>query len=211
VNAALTMKRPIIWLVMWTAVWPVLTQGSDERPVMKEPQANLLNCIEALARGNVAAARVNVAYDAAQKRVSIFAVSFGNKTAHFKERGYQVAIIYNTNVAAEAKVGVGSYQFQHNNQVLAFAAAEFAAGRKAFGRRLIGFLAKAQPDLFWSSPTHALMTIEEIQAGLGRDDATVRDFLADQRDTWAETLSAYGPSEKRSRVRAKKGPNQNGP
>jgi hypothetical protein len=107
-------------------------------------------------------------------------------------------------VAVEAKAGAGSYQYQHNAQVMALAAAEYASGRKALGRRLVGLLAKAQPRLFWSSPTHPGMTVEKILAGLEKDDGTVQEFLADQGEWWAETVNLYGPARSSPRLNNKR-------
>jgi hypothetical protein len=203
---AANMSRHTIVTVLCIAVSAMLVQAENERPIMRESQTNLVNCIESIARGNVAVARVSVAHDAAQKRVRVFAVAFGGKTGTFKVSRYNVEIIYNVNIAMEAKVGVVSYQYQHNCQVLEFAAAQFAAGKKALGRRLVRFLAKAQPDLFWSDPAHPAMTIEKILAGLERDDKSVEAFLKDEMESWAETVKIYGPSQSSSRAAEKRQP-----
>jgi hypothetical protein len=195
------MSRHSIGTVLCIVISALLAQAEDARPIMKEPRTNLVNCIESIARGNLAAARVSVAHDAAQNRVRIFAVAFGGETGDFKEGGYNVEIIYNVNIAVEAKVGVVSYQYQHNCQVLEFAAAQFAVGKKTLGRRLVRFLAKAQPDLFWSSPPHPAMTIEMILAGLEKDDKSVEAFLKDEMESWAETVSMYGPSRSSPKAR----------
>jgi hypothetical protein len=84
------MKAYLVGAVICTAIALAHAQNEDTRPILKEPQANLVRCIEALSDGNVAAARVNVAHDAAQKRARIFAVASGECAGRFKEQGYGI-------------------------------------------------------------------------------------------------------------------------
>jgi hypothetical protein len=186
--------RLIIGTFICTVTLLLLAQDRDERPLLKEPQAKLANAIQSMAAENVMAARINVAHDAAKKRVRIFSIVSGGRTGEFKEYGYNLEIIYNANIAS-SKVGVGSYHFQHNNQILAFAAAQYASGKKTLGRRLIGYIAEAEPDLCWSSPTHPVMSIQQILAGLEKDDETVRDILKDSSEYWNISVRVYGPSQ----------------
>lgn len=170
----------------------LLAQGEDERPILKESPAKLVNVIESMAEETVMAARINVAHDAAEKRVRIFSVVPGEKTGDFKKYGYDVEVICNLQIVS-SKVGVASYHFQHDSEVLAFAAAQFAAGKREFGLSLVKLLAVAEPDLGWSIPTHPVMTIQQILTGLEKDHDTVKDFLKDESDDWAETVKIYGP------------------
>jgi hypothetical protein len=181
----------IIGACICTATLLSFAQEVDNRPALKESPEILVRAIESITLESVMAARVNVTHDVAKKRVRIFSIIPGEKSREFKEDGYDMEIIYNANIAS-SKVGVGSYHFQHNNQILAFAAAQYASGKKKFGRFLIGRLAEAEPDLAWSSPTHPVMTIQEILAGLEKDDETVRDFLKDESEYWNESVKIYG-------------------
>jgi hypothetical protein len=186
------MNMRIIKIGLCFSLLSLLARGEDDRPVLKEPSAKLVAVIESMAEENVAAARINVAHDVAQKRLRIFSIVPARKAGKPRERGYEVKIIYNPNLTA-SKGGVGSYRFQNNNQVLSFAAAQFTSGNKAFARRLVTLLAEAAPDLFWSSPTDPVITIKQILAGLEKDDETVKPFLADESQVWAETVKRYGP------------------
>jgi hypothetical protein len=187
------MNTGIFGITACMAIASVLAQAGDQAPITKDTQASLVKCIDTVARGNVAAARVNVTHDTAQRRVRIFAVTLGMKTGGVKEFGYDIDIIYNVDIAIEAKVGVPAYHFQHNSQVMAFAAAQIASGNTELGRRLIRLLAEAQPDLFWSSPSHPVMTIQQILTGLERDTEVVKEFLRDQSEAWMNTFKVYGP------------------
>lgn len=187
------MNRHIAEIGAFVFMSALLVRAQEERPITNEPRSSLIKCIESIARGNVAAACVNVAHDAAKRKVRIFSLASGLQPGSFKEAGYSLEIIYNVDIAAEAKAGVASYQFQHNNQVLAFAASQFASGNKALGRRLINILAEAQPDLFWSTPSHSVVTIKQIRAGLDGDSQSIKEFLEDEREAWARTSKAYGP------------------
>ena len=186
------MNTHIIKVGFCLSLLPFLARGEDDRPALKESPARLVSVIETMAGENVASARVNVAHDAAHKRLRIFSITPSGKTGEFREYGYDLEIIYSPDIAS-LKAGVGSYRFQNNNQVLSFAAAQFTSGNKAFAKRLVARLAKAEPDLFWSSPTDPVLTIKQILAGLEKDDESVRAFLKDKSETWAETVKRYGP------------------
>ena len=138
------------------------------------------------------AARVCAADDVDHKKVRIFTTVPSLETKRLKEFGFEVEIIYNYELAS-ASNGVASSRFQNNNQVLSFAAAQFTSGNKAFAKRLVGLLAEAEPSLFWSSPTEPVIAIKQILAGLEKDDESVKPFLADETQTWKETVKRYGP------------------
>jgi hypothetical protein len=175
------------------AVTLSLLAQDDNRPILKEPPAKLVRVMESMGIEVVMAARINVTHDVAKKSIRIFSVVSERKSGKLKEDDYDVEIIYNADIAS-SKVGVVSYHSQHNYQILAFAASQFASGKKAFGRYLVGRLAEAEPELFWSSPTHPVMTIQQILAGLEKDDETVRDFLRDESEYWYESVKNYDPS-----------------
>jgi hypothetical protein len=188
------MKTHIVKLgfCLSLSLLPVLVQGEDERPALKESPAKLVNLIETIGRENYAAARVNVARDAAHKKLRIFSIMTSVKTGEIKVSGYDLEIIYTPDIAS-TDTGVICYRFQNNNQILSFAAAQFTSGNKAFAKRLVGILAEAEPDLFWSSPTDPALTIKQILAALERDNETLKHFLTDESETWAETVKKYGP------------------
>jgi hypothetical protein len=147
-----------------------------------------------MAHDNVVAACVNVTHDAAIMRVRIFSTVSAMKTGSTKDKGYEVEVIYNGEMAF-AKGGAGTYRFQHNNHVLQFAASQFASGNKALGRWLTRLLAEAEPDLFWEDSTHPVTKIKEIQAALERDDGSAKDFLKAQNEAWSTNLIQYGPQK----------------
>lgn len=167
-------------------------QDNDVRPVLKEPQTKLVAVIDSMAVENVIAASINVTHDVAKKRIRIFSIVPSARTGDFTEFGFEVEVIYNSDIASP-NVGVGSYHFQHDNQVLSFAAAQFASGNKSLGRWLIEMLAESEPDLAWSIPTHAIMTIRQIRSGIERNDTTIAAFLADKTKDWNASMLHYGP------------------
>jgi hypothetical protein len=185
------MKACAIQIVLCAALFPLLVSGEDERPILKESPAKLVAIIESMAKENVAAARVNVAHDVASKRLRIMTRVPNLETKNLKESGYDIEIVYNYELAC-ADNGAGSYRVQHNNQILSFAAAEFTSGNKTLAKRLVGLLAQAEPDLFWSSPSDPAISIKQILAGLEKDDETVKPFMADETQTWRETVKSYG-------------------
>src|SRR5208282_332910 len=161
----------------------MLGDGESERPALKESPARLVACIESTSRANYAAACINVTRDATQKRLRIYAVSLGAKTGKFKVDDYDIEVIYNNEMAVEGKTAAGAYHLQHNNLVLMFAAAQVASGNKGLGLSLVRLLAAAEPDLFWSSPTHSPLPIQKILAGIEKED--VKEFLKEEADDWA--------------------------
>lgn len=179
------MNKCTIILFVSISILSIRGDAEEITPIQKVSQTQLIECIDSIARGNVAAARVNVAHDAADNKVRIFAVLHRESQRKFKVSEYSVEIIYNDAVADEAKVGVVAYHCQHNGQVLEFAAAQFASGKKALGQKLVESLAEAQPDLFWSTPTH-YMTIREILNGMNKDDETIKEFLKDESEAWGK-------------------------
>ncbi|HZR19735.1 MAG TPA: hypothetical protein VFE51_20790 [Verrucomicrobiae bacterium] len=186
------MNPRVFGVGLCIALLPVIAIGEDDRPILKESPAKLVAAIEALAKENVAVARVNVAHDVAHKQLRIFTIVPSHETKSFKESGFEVEIIYNYELAC-AQNGVASCSFQNNNQVLSFAASQFTSGDKAFAKRLVRVLAEAEPSLFWSSPSDPVITITQIVVGLEKDDETVKRFLADETQTWKETVKKYGP------------------
>ncbi len=171
-------------------MFSLMASGEDNRPILKESPARLLRVMEGLGRDTVAAARVNVAHDVARKRLRVFSITPQIKSEDFKEFGYDLEIVYNEEMAALG--GPASYHFQHNNFILAFAAAQFEAGNKAFAKRLVAILAEAEPDLGWSSPTDPMITIKQIITGLEKNDDTVKPFLKDWSQEWTNSLKRCG-------------------
>ena len=186
----MSMRRFIatICVVMLSGLLPA--QSIDDRPATKEPQARLIALIELMAQENVATARINVVRDVMQRRLRILSTVSDGSGRVLKNNGFEVEIIYNANIGS-AKSGVGSYRFQYNDNVLTFAGAEFGSGRKELARWLVGILTEAEPDLFWESATHPVATIKQIQAGLEKDDGTLREFVQDASQTWAEIVLRY--------------------
>jgi hypothetical protein len=166
-----------------------LTQ--DDRPIFKESTTNLVAVIEATARANFESACLAVTRDAAQKKLRIYAIT-GNATAGtVKHDDVEIEVIYHKHLAAEHTKAAGAYHQHNNGLVLCFAAAQFAAGRKALGVHLVKLLAEADPQMWWSSPTHGELTIQRILSGLEKDDASVREFLKDESKEWAYRVKNY--------------------
>jgi len=175
------------------AILLTVARGEDDRPILKESPARLVACMESTARANLLAAYVNITRDAAQRSLRIYAVALPAKAGKFKHDDYQVEVIYKNELALKGKTAAGPYHHQHNAVMLTFAAAQFASGKNGFGLYLVKLLAGAEPDLFWSSPTHPVMTLQQIIAGLEKNDGSVAEFLKDERERWADILKSYGP------------------
>jgi hypothetical protein len=182
----------MIKIGLCVALLPFIVRAEDDRPILKESPARLVACIESMGREIYVAARISVADDVAHKRLRIFTTVPGLETKRLKESGFEVEIMYNYELAC-ANNGIASSRYQNNAQVLSFAASEFTSGNKALAKRLVGLLAEAEPSLCWSSPADPLITIKQIVAGLEKDDETVKPFLADETQTWKETVKKYGP------------------
>jgi hypothetical protein len=186
------MNPHVVGIGLCVALLPFIARGEDVRPILKESPARLVACIESMGREIYVAARISVADDVAHKRLKIFTTVPSLEAKRFKESGFEVEIIYNYELAC-ANNGVASSRYQNNGQVLSFAAAQFTSGNKALAKRLVGLLAEAEPSLFWSSPTDPVITIKQIVLGLEKADETVKRFLADETQTWKETVKKYGP------------------
>jgi hypothetical protein len=180
-------------VVVFLAFLPVLAPASDEKPALKEAPARLVKCIESTARADHAAACINVTRDASLKRLRIYALSLGAKSGNVKEGGYDIEIIYNSEMAAESKTAAGAYHLQHNQLVLTFAGAQLAAGEKSLGQALVKLLAAAQPELCWSSPAHSPVPIRRILTGIEKGGDEVRVFLKEATEDWNYKLRLYGP------------------
>jgi len=174
------MKKCLLAICFCSALLVTAGRADDDRPILKESPARLVACMESTARANLLAAYVNITRDAAQKSLRIYAVALPAKAGKFKQEGYEVEVIYNHELALKGKTAAGPYHQQHNAVMLAFAAAQFASSEKAFGLYLVKLLASAEPDLFWSSTTHPVMTMKQIIAGLEKNDGSVAEFLKDE-------------------------------
>jgi hypothetical protein len=186
------MNPRVFGIGLCVALVPFIACGEDVRPILKESPARLVACIESMGKEICVAARISVADDVAHRRLKIFTIVPSLETTRLKESGFEVEIIYNYELAC-ATNGVVSFRFQNNAQVLSFAASQFSSGNKVFAKRLVGLLAEAEPSLFWSSPSDSVITITQIAVELEKDDETVRPFLADETQTWKETIKKYGP------------------
>lgn len=184
------MKKHIIFASVWLAILPATVSADDERPVLKESPERLVGAIQSMAEENVEMAWLNVIHDVAHKQLRIFTTAATVKAGESKISGYDLEVIYISN-ASSFKNGVGSYRFQNNNALLSFAASQFVSGKKAFATQLVSILAEAEPDLAWSTPTHPEMTVQQILAGLQKDNDTVKDFLEDWSSEWIRNVSLY--------------------
>lgn len=185
------MNIHIISSIVCLALLPAVVCAEDEHPALKESPAQLVAVIQSMAEENTEMAWINVAHDVTEKRLRIFSTTAPPKAGETKLSGYHLEIIQIADAAA-FKNGAGSYRFQNNNALLSFAASKFASGKKAFAVELVSILANAEPDLGWSTPTHPVMTVQQILAGLQKDDDTVKDFLTDWSQHWTNTVSKYG-------------------
>jgi hypothetical protein len=192
-TGASVMKKCLFTICFSSALLVTTARAEDDRPILKESPARLVACMESTARANLLAGYVNITRDTAQKSLRIYAVALPAKAGKFKQDGYAIEVIYNNELALQGKTATGPYHHQHNAVMLTFAAAQFASGKKEFGLYLIKLLASAEPDLFWSSPTHPVMTLQQIIAGLEKKDGSVAEFLKDEHEQWADILKSYGP------------------
>jgi hypothetical protein len=163
----------------------------DDRPILKEPPAKLIEVIENTSRENELIARMEVARDAMQKRVRIFSMQQGVRSGLFTNNQYTVEVLYNAGLN-EFHLGVGSYSFQHNSDVLCFAATLVASGDKSFGRWLIALLAEAAPELYWGNPEHPMVPVRNLLASLDKPDDTLKAFLQDENQLWHDIVRVYG-------------------
>ena len=185
------MNTNIIFASVWLALLPAMVCAEDDRPIMHESPTRLISVTESIVEENTKMAWLNVVHDVAHKRLRIFSATAVLKTAESDIFGYHLEIIQISD-AAKFINGPASYRFQNNGAILMFAASQFVSGQKAFARRLVSLLADAEPGLFWSTPTHPVMTVKQILAGLEKDDDTVKDFLADWSQEWTYTVRKYG-------------------
>jgi hypothetical protein len=170
----------------------LLAQEAGQRPIDKESPARFIETIGRITENAGDADYVMVTHDIAHKRIRILSIASSSKTRDADLDGYRLEIIYNS-VIAESKLTVVSYRFQHNMHVLTYAAAQYAAGKKDFAVRLVRILAEADPTLWWSSPTHPQIAIQEILRGLEKGDSSIGEFVQDLRDEWARGVAIYGP------------------
>lgn len=181
----------IVRIIFCIGLWSRVALAQDARPAFKESTTNLVTVIDATARADFQVACLNVTREAAEKKLRIYAVTPKAKPGTVKEGDFEIEVIYHSELAAEDKRAAGAYH-QHNNQlVLCFAAAQFVAGKKALALRLVQLLAEADPDMWWSSPTHSPLTIQKIFSGLEKNDETVKTFLKEQTEYWAYRVRYY--------------------
>ena len=170
-----------------------------ENPALKP----ILDQMQREARANFEAACMDVTREVAEKRVKIYAVARPNLTK-VKQDGFEIEVLYHPELAKEHVEVSGAYHNHHNHLVLTFAAAQFAAGKKELGLRLVRLLAQVQPEMWWSSPDHPPITLKKILAGLEQDNESVRQFLKEESDDWKYREKTYGPqSDTSSKTEAK--------
>jgi hypothetical protein len=153
----------------------------------------LIDSSNSSARADFEAACINVTRQVKQKRLLIFATLPAKKGRAIKEGDFEVEVYYNPDLAKEKSTASGAYLQHHNSKILTFAAAQFAAGKKEFGLHLVKLLAEAQPDIWWSSPTHDSITIQEIVDGLEAGGDPVRQFLKEESEDWDYRVKTYSP------------------
>jgi hypothetical protein len=187
----ITFSARTITFSFCIAVLPALGLAQQDRPSLKESPTNLVAVIDSTARANFEVACLNVTRDAAQKKLRIYAVTSEAQTGTVREGDFEIEVIYHRELAAEDKRAAGAYHQHNNHLVLRFAAAQFAAGKKALGLRLVRLLAEADPEMSWSIPTHQPLTIQKILAGLEKDDEMVKAFLREESEDWAYRLKNY--------------------
>ena len=144
------------------------------------------------ARANFVTACMNVTREAARKKLTIYATT-RPKMQTTKLGDYEVETLFHSELAKEHKEVSGAYYAHHNNLMLTFAAAEFAAGKKEFGIGLVEMLVNAQPDMWWSSPEHPSIWVKDILAGLKKNAQSVRKFLQEESEDWKYRVKTYGP------------------
>lgn len=170
----------------------VTHSADDERPIFKEPATRLVPIMESTARANFAAACANVTRDANRKALRLYALTPTARNGITNVAGYSIEIIYNADLVKEDATSSGAYHQHHNILVLKFAAAEFASGNKELGITIVRLLANAQPDLWWSSPSHPPLTVKKILNGLEANEQTVRQFLKEENADWQYRVKTYG-------------------
>src|SRR5512136_2933603 len=148
------------------AVLAAPAQPHNDRPVLRESPARLVECIESTARANLIAAWINVTRGVANKKIRIFAATASAKPGQLTQSGYEIEVISCAALIHESVTSAGAYHIQHDHVVLSFSAAQCASGHQLLAVQLVKALANASPDLFWSTPAHAPVTIQAIAAGL---------------------------------------------
>jgi len=172
-------------------MWAAIAVAQNAQPPARTPtETAILEHFQKEARANFATACIDVAREVARKHLTIYAV-VRTQSATTKEDGYEIEVIYHPELAKEHTETSGAYHHHHNHLVLTFAAAQFAAGKKQLA--LVRRLVEAQPEMWWSSPTHPPLTLKKILAGLEKDDESVRQFLKEETEDWTYRVKTYGP------------------
>jgi hypothetical protein len=161
------------------------------RPLTEAEKA-MIEPFQKEARANFVTACMNVTREAARKKLTIYAIT-RPKMRTTKLGDYEVEILFHPELAKEHKEVSGAYYAHHNNLMLTFAAAEFAAGKKEFGIGLVEILVSAQPEMWWSMPNHPTTWVKDILKGLKKHDESVRKFLEEGADDWQYRMKTYGP------------------
>jgi len=184
------MRTPTLTLLVMCSA---LAVAQDAQPPTRTPaETALIDHFQQEARANFVTACIDVTREAARKHLTIYAV-VRTTTGTTKEDGYEIEVIYHPELKKEHTETSGAYHHHHNHLVLTFAAAQFAAGKKQLALRLVRRLVDAQPEMWWSSPTHQPLTLKKILAGLEKDDESVRQFLKEETEDWAYRVKTYGP------------------
>src|SRR5690348_2790840 len=89
----------------------------------------ILDQMQREARANFEAACLDVTREVAEKRVKIYAITRPNLTK-VKQDGFEIEILYHSELAKEHAEVSGAYHNHHNHLVLTFAATQYAAGKK---------------------------------------------------------------------------------
>jgi hypothetical protein len=148
---------------------------------------------QAAAESAFLVACMTVSRDAKRNRITIYAES-GRSSALYQEGDYQIEVIYDRELAALVARVNGAYAQHHNNNVLTFAAAEYQAGRKKLGLRVIEVLAAVSPKLGWyPSDGRPFVPVESILARLRSNDDTMKEYLQDAATLWKWWSEMYGP------------------
>ena len=187
------MKTLIVLLIICSCIRGFCQSPADDRPALHETPARLVSVIDATGRLNLAASCLNVTRDVAAKKLRLFAMSVRTKTGTRRIEDFDVDVIYNYDLVAEENKQGCAYYGANNGQVFSFAIAQFAAGKRELGLRLVKLIAEVQPDFWWSIPTRAPFPIKEIVAGLEKGDDSVKELLKFEAVQWADTLKKYGP------------------
>jgi len=171
------------------------TNAPDFIPVEKftPVEKALVSQMDRDASADFATACVNLARDVQDRRLTVYAVVPTTTSVITNEAGFTLQVIYHPELAKYYAPVSGSYLVHYNICLLDFALAQYAEGKKALGLRLVRLLAKAEPELSWSSIQIQPTNVRKILASLEANDGSLTDMLKEASRDWHQRERDYRP------------------